>query len=234
MDRQMSRRATARVAGFAFLVYIATAFPGMVLSGRATAGEGIAAKLASIAAHASELRLAILLFMVGNLCALILAVTLHAVTRDEDPVVAMMILVSRTAEGVVGGVSLSAAVGRLWLGTVSGAAAPDAAAKAALGAFLLQTPRGFSEIGGSFFAVGSLCFSCLLLRGRMVPVPLAWIGVIASILVVILLPLQLAGFVSGLVTELMWLPMLAFEVPLGFWLLFKGVAPARHGLIRSA
>ena len=42
-----------------------------------------------------------------------------------------------------------------------------------------------------------------------------------------LLPLQLAGFIGGTVAMLMWLPMLLFEVPLGFWLLIKGVRHAQ-------
>jgi hypothetical protein len=58
----------------------------------------------------------------------------------------------------------------------------------------------------------------------MVPVPLAWLGVIASILLVVILPLQLAGILRGPITEAVWLPMLAFEVPLGLWLIVKGVA----------
>lgn len=71
----------------------------------------------------------------------------------------------------------------------------------------------------------SAIFSYLFLRGRMVPVVLAWIGIVASALLVVGLPLQLAGFLSGPATSLMWLPMLAFEVPLAVLLLVKGVAP---------
>jgi hypothetical protein len=74
-----------------------------------------------------------------------------------------------------------------------------------------------------FFAMGSTLFSYLLLRGRTIPVPLAWIGVVASLLLVVGLPLQLAGVLSGPVTSYVWIPMLAFEVPLGSWLLIKGV-----------
>ena len=43
----------------------------------------------------------------------------------------------------------------------------------------------------------------------------------------IALPLQLAGWLRGPITSLMWLPMAAFEVPLGLWLLVRGVAPPR-------
>jgi len=61
----------------------------------------------------------------------------------------------------------------------------------------------------------------------MIPAPLAWLGVAASVLLVVGLPLQLAGFLGGPVTSFIWLPMLAFEVPLALWLLVKGAAPAR-------
>ena len=76
----------------------------------------------------------------------------------------------------------------------------------------------------TFFAVGSTIFSYLLLRGRMIPIPLAWLGVVASVLLVVALPLQVAGFLHGRLISLEWLPMLAFEVPLALWLLIKGVA----------
>ncbi len=48
-----------------------------------------------------------------------------------------------------------------------------------------------------YFSVGSLLFSWLLLRGRMIPVVLAWLGVLASALLVVILPLQLAGLFGG-------------------------------------
>lgn len=80
-----------------------------------------------------------------------------------------------------------------------------------------------------FFAVGSLLFCWLLLRGRMIPPVLAWLGVIASALLVVILPSQLAGVLLGSgwsesSTWLIWLPMLVFEVTLSFWLLIRGVA----------
>ncbi len=50
----MTLRTNSRVAGYAFLLYIAAALTGMVLSGRASSGEGNAARLASIASHLSR------------------------------------------------------------------------------------------------------------------------------------------------------------------------------------
>ncbi|MDQ6893078.1 MAG: DUF4386 domain-containing protein [Acidobacteriota bacterium] len=225
----MTRRTNARVAGLTFLVYIAVAFPSMVLMTRATSGAGTAAKLANIAHHVSDVRVAIVLDLISCFCALVLAVTLYGITRDQDPDLAMLVLVFRAAEGAVGAVSIERTLGQLWLATATGPGAPDPAAAGALAAVLVKLPSWSVPVAASFFAAGSLIFSYLLLRGRIVPAALAWLGVIASILVVVLLPLQLAGVVSGPITEYMWFPMLVFEVPLGFWLLIKGAAmPARR------
>lgn len=148
----MTRRTNARIAGFTFLLYIAAGITGLVLSGRATRGDDIAARLASVAQHQTELRVVVMLDLLTAFCALVLGVTL---------------------------------------------------------------------------------FSWLLLRGRMVPAALARLGVFASALLVVVLPLQLAGLLGGIdwfgvVTWLVWLPALVFELWLAAWLLVKGVAaPAR-------
>jgi hypothetical protein len=193
----------------------------MVLFDRATSGKGIAAKLASIAQHASDVRVAVVLSLLGCFSALVLAVTLYGITRDEDHELAMLALNCRVGEGVLGAASLPKMLGVLSLATAApGAGAQDVAAANALGAFLLMPG---SMIGATFFAVGSTLFSYLLLRARTIPVPLAWLGVLASVLLVMALPLQLAGFLKGPMTWYVWMPMLAFEVPLGLWLLIKGV-----------
>jgi hypothetical protein len=221
----MTRRTNARIAGFTFLFYIVAGITSMILFGRATGGTGIAEKLVGISAHATSVRITELLGLVEVFSALVLAVTLYAITRDEDHDLAMLGMVFRLGEGLVGA-AVPAALGPLWLATSSGANAPDPAAARALGAFLLQWGGWASLTSATFFAVGSTFFSFLFLRGRMIPVALAWLGVGASVLLVVLLPLQLVGFLRGPVTAFMWLPMLAFEVPLGLWLIVKGVAPA--------
>jgi hypothetical protein len=223
----MTRRTNARVAGFTFLFYIASGIASLALFGRATGGEGIAAKLAGIAQNAPIVRITILLDLLQCFSALVLAVTLYAITREEDPDLAMLALTCRVGEGLLGAIGIPGTLGLLWLATATGPGAPDPASAHALGAFFL---KGNVALTATFFAVGSALFSYLLLRGRMIPVPLAWLGVVASVLLVVCLPLQLAGFLTGPLTSFMWLPMLAFEVPLAFWLLVKGVAgpaPAR-------
>jgi len=217
----MTRTTNARIAGFTFLAYIAAGITSMVVFGRATSGEGIAARLAAMAHHTTDIGVVILLGWVQCLAALILAVTLYAITRVQDPDLAMLAMICRAGEGLVGALSMPSTLAALRLATAAGANVPDTAAANVLGAYLLHGDMAFTA---TFFAVGSALFSWLLLRGRMIPVPLAWLGVAASILLVVGLPLQLAGFVGGPITRIWWLPMFLFEVPLALWLLFKGVA----------
>lgn len=216
----MTRATNARIAGVTFLVYIAATITSMVLFARATSGDGVATQLAGIAQHATDVRLTVLLGLLQNLSALVLAVTLYAITREQDADLAMLALTCRVAEGIAG-MDVSSTLGPLWLATATETTA-QAGAAPALGAFLLKT--GAWNAGATFFAVGSTLFWWLLLRGRMIPVALAWLGVFASVLLVVCLPLQLAGWLGGPVASFMWLPMLLFEVALALWLIVKGVA----------
>src|SRR2546422_7021095 len=126
----MTLGTNARIAGVTFFFYLVAGIASLVLSGRA---------------HATDV-----LSLITSFSALVLGVTLYAITREEDPDLAMLGLTCRVIEGMPG------------------------------------TP------GTIFFAVGSTLFSWLLLRGRMIPVALARLGVVASAFLVVLLLLQTA------------------------------------------
>ncbi len=138
----MTRRTNARIAGIAYLLYIAVAYPSMVLSNRATSGEGMAAKLANMALHATDVRLAAVLSLIGCFCALVLAVTLYAITRDQDHDLAMLGLTCRVAEGITGAASIPVTLGLLAIATAAGTDAPDPGRRA-------QSVRSFSTSPGS-------------------------------------------------------------------------------------
>src|SRR6266496_4226564 len=154
----MTRTTNARIAGFTFLFYIAAGIASMVLFGRATSGEGIAAKLAGIAQHATDVRVVVVLGLLECFSALVLAVTLYAITREQDPDLAMLALTCRVGEGVIAGAGIQKTLRLLWLATATGANAPDTGGAHALGAFLLQ---GDPLSTATFFAVGSTLFSYL-------------------------------------------------------------------------
>jgi hypothetical protein len=168
----MTLRTNARVAGYTYWIYFTAGIGGLLLPGN-TAATAV-------------------LPLVTSFSALVLGVTLYAMTREQDRDLAMLGLTCRVIEAV----------------------------------------PGHGEI---YFAVGSSVFCWLLLSGRMIPVALAWLGVAASVLLVVLLPLQIAGFFGGPrnwsspVTWAVWLPLLVFELTFAVWLITKGVAmPARR------
>src|SRR5204862_8268433 len=106
-------------------------------------------QLASIAQHVPDLRLAALLNLLSGVCALVLAVTLHAITRDEDRDIAMLGLVFRVAEGVIGGASV------LFTLPLVGLATGGMGARSVEGVvtFLLDVQTG--SVAAIFFAAGS-------------------------------------------------------------------------------
>jgi len=223
----MTRNTCARIAGVAYLLYIGVAFPSMVLFGKVTVGDDVPARLANVARHVADLRVMLILDLVSVFCALALAVTLYGITRDEDNDLAMFGLVCRAGEGIVGG-ALIGTNGLLWLATATGPGAPDGATATTIGSLLLKLGGWQTSSGGVLFAVGSTVFCYLLLRGRMIPSLLAWIGFIGSVIVAVGQPLESVSILRGLPAQLMWIPIAVFEITVAFWFIIKGVAPTQR------
>src|SRR5437868_5432674 len=132
--------------------------------------DGDAAKLVRFGEYAMDGRIDILIKVLEAFSAFVLAVTMYGITRDEDHELAMLALVCRVAEGVLGTLSIPSYLGLVWLAKAGvGPGAPDTSTTNALRTFLLM-PAPSVPLGAIFFAVGGTIFCYLLLRGRMVPV----------------------------------------------------------------
>jgi hypothetical protein len=166
----MTRNTNARIAGFTFLAYIAAGIASIVVSGRATRGDSMAAKLETVAHSSNAIGVDVLLGFVMTFCAIVLGVTLWALTRDQDAELAMLGLVCRASEGILGAASVPKNLALVWLATSLAKGESDAGAAHLLGGYLM---RGTEAFTATFFAVGSTLFAWLLLRGRTIPVPLA-------------------------------------------------------------
>jgi hypothetical protein len=215
----MTRRTNARLAGFTFLFYIVVGITSLVIS-RATSADNPSERLALIAGHASQVRGTVLLSLVMCVTALLLAVALYGLTREVDGDLAVFALCCRVGEGMVGAFAPVVTLGLLALATGEGVTASPETGPASLSAFMLHLEDWTPIVAAILFAWGSTVFCWLFIRGRIVPLPLAWLGLLASILLVVSLPLQLIEV--GPATQLIWVPMAAFEIPLGIWLLVKG------------
>ena len=117
----MTRTTNARIAGFTYLFYAAIGICIELLMHQARGGDGGAAKLARIGQYATNVRLTILITLLECLSALVLGVTLYGITRDEDHELAMLGLVCRVAEGVLGSLNnIPGYLGLLWLAKAGG------------------------------------------------------------------------------------------------------------------
>lgn len=222
-----SQQLYARIAGSMFLFYIAIGIASMAMFNEATGGEA-GTKLASLAEHAALVRMTALFGILTFFIAVALAVSLYLLTRDQDQNLALIALCCRSGEGMINVFSAISTLGLLSVATASTkASASDSAAVNALGALLMQQDGSMTLFSSILFAVGSTLYALLFLRARTIPIPLAWLGVIASVLLVIAIPLQIAGSIKG--NWFIWMPMLVFEVALAFWLLIKGVSGQTTG-----
>jgi len=216
----MSTAVSARVAGFVFLVYIAAGLESLSLTQAVAESADAAEKLAGMAKNITLFRYAALLDLACAFSACILAVTLYTITAAHGATAALLAMVCRLVEGMLIATSLLDSLGVLWL-----AGRSDVASEAVqvLAAYAMRSEVTLTSI---FFAAGSFLFACLFVRGRLVPAPLAWLGVLASLTLLVVLPPQLVGFLSDPRLLAAWLPMLLFEVPLALWLLVKGAPDA--------
>ena len=216
----MTLRANARLAGLALLFYFATGIAGIVLLGQAAAGTDATAQLASIARHTTLARATALVLLLEFLYAVVIGVTLYALTRDQDRDLARLGMACHFTEGAVVAVAAGKRLDLIAVAIASAAPGPDAAAARALGASLMRGGGGISDL---CFAAGSLIFASLFLRARSIPAWLSRLGVLASILCLLGFPLQMLGFLHGPATVAMWIPLAVFQVLLALWLLIKGV-----------
>ncbi len=219
----MTTRTNARVAGYAFLLYIVLGVTALLLARGMPNVTGTAERLTVIASHEGLVRLNMFLGLVTAFIALTLGVALHGLTRDEDPDIALLALICRVGEGLSIMVPLMATLGLLWFarGGSAMSATPEATVIAGL---LLQLKTWNVTVAATFFAVGSTLFTWLMLRGRLVPAALAWLGVLASLLLIGAFSLQ---FLSGNAPSmLIWAPTGVFEIVLGVWLIVRGVRTA--------
>lgn len=222
----MTPRTTGRTAGAALLLYIGAGLTVTAIAGRVTRGDTTAARLASIAEHAVTLRWVIALLFAEVLCAFVLAVTFYALTRAADEELALLAMICRIAEGLVGSLPIIRYVGLMSL-------AGDPASNAPVAAVLLRAGGWTFALGSLFFSIGSAIFAALFVRNRAIPPWLAWTGLAGSLLMIVILPLQAFGILTGPIVWLPWLPLFVFEVGLGVWLLVRFTGDVRGSGVGS-
>jgi hypothetical protein len=216
----MTRAVVARVAGATFLVYIAVRVASSVLF-EGSIGSGVAAsRLASVAAHTGDLRIATVLALANCVCALVMGVSLYFYTRRSHPELSTFVLVCRTGEAVLFGMYALGIIAVVFIASASTQASRDVDATLVMA--IIRSTRHATLVASFFFAVGSTAFAWILMRARLAPGSLAALGLFGSLLPAVTMPLQIIGALRGFPTQVLWILLFLFEIALGVWLLASG------------
>lgn len=217
----MTQRADARLAGFAYLSYIVFAMSSSILFAKVTAGDDALETLSTLARMISTARVTVLLDLLQPVCALVLAVTLYKLVKAVNHTIALLAMLFRVGEGLLASFPILGKLELMRLATDRDAVAANVPSYLPLVNEILHRPdEGFSAF---FFVVGGFLFAYLFLKGRLIPHWLAWTGVVTIGAQLICVPLHIAMMIPGSIVNWMWFPILLYEVPLGIWLIVKGV-----------
>jgi uncharacterized membrane protein YqjE len=212
-----------RLLGAMFLVVIVTSAVGGALRSAAVGTGDISATLVHIANQPELARMSMLAHMLNSLGVVALAALLYIVLRTQHRIIALIALgwwLLEAGFGALGEIGTLALI-RLSLEFVS-AGAPAQSSYQMLGAFLYE---GFVEQSMAlhmfFYCAGGILWYSLFYHSRYVPRLLALYGVIVATVGLAGIVLELLG---NEVPILVYLPILPFELIIGFWLLLRGIA----------
>ena len=215
-----------RLAGAAYLVIIVVAvlYGGLVESKLVVSGDD-AATAANIIAQPGLFRVGIILMLVIYTAVIIASWALYVLLKVVDANLALLGLLFRSAEAVLGAATVLPGFVALHLLTDSapGNAFEPQQVQALVGQILALRVTGL-DVVLVFIGVGATVFCYLLFRSKLVPRALAAWGIITYVSMLLL------GIMSILFPH--HPPMLetilygagsAFELTFGLWLLFKGI-----------
>jgi hypothetical protein len=206
-----------------YLVVLAAHLAGLVLVTIITGDGEFNDRAQRIIASEELYRVALVCSLAGSLLTVLLATGLYVALRPVDRNLAMMALLFRAGEAVVGAVGIATSFAVLHVALAARAATafdPDQ-----LGALARILSSGAStEIAAIFFSLGSTIFFYVFLRSTYIPKVMSAWGVFASLSYTALWFARLIVPDSpALVVYLGSLPILIAEVSTGLWLLIKGI-----------
>lgn len=223
-----SQHKAARVAGLIYLLTMATANFAEFYVRRHVLVHGDALQTArNIAASAPLFRLGLASDLLTLACDIVLVAALYVVLKPINRNLALLAVFWRMVECSVVAVTLATDFAALLI--LSGAdslRALDAEQLPALARLLISMDAGGNRVAALFFGLGSTLFCYLWLKSRYIPRALAALGIFAS-LVPMFIPLATIVLSSLADVPLRrartGVPIVIFEVILGFWLLVKGI-----------
>jgi hypothetical protein len=220
-------RRVATFVGICFIIATTTAILGLLFYQPILTGADY---LTNGAAHANQVILGALMELALVVSAIGTAIGLFPVLRPYGERIALTHLFFRYLEAIAITVGIIAMLSLL---TVSqefvAAAAPDASAYRAVGSMLHAVYKWTSMLGPLFFlGINTSMYSYLLYKSKLVPRPLAIMGMTGATLVFVYGLLVVFGVAvqAADMWMLLAMPIAFYEMILAGWLIIKGFNPA--------
>jgi Domain of unknown function (DUF4386) len=221
-----TNRQAATLVGVLFIIATVTAILGLLFYQPILTGPDY---LMNGAGHKNQVLLGALMELILACTAIGTAIVLFPVLRPYSERIALGHLCFRFLEAVVITIGIVAVLSLLTFSQAfMAAAAPDAAAFHASGTLLHAVYKWTSMLGPLFFlGLNTLMYSYLLYTSKLVPRPLAVLGLTGATLVLVYAMLVMFGVtVQGSAPlVLLALPIGAYEMILAVWLIVKGFNP---------
>jgi len=216
----------ARVAGVAYLVIaIVALFYGFLVESKLIVSGNDVATVNNIIANESLFRIGIVLVLIIYVSVVVASWALYVILRTVHKDLALLALLLRSAEAVVGAatVLISFAVLAVLGGNGASNAFEPEQLQALAGRFLDVRTAGL-DVVLIFIGLGATIFCYLLFKSKYIPRMLAAWGIFTylSMLFLALVSILLPNHPAMLELVLYGVGEL-FELTLGFWLVFKGI-----------
>jgi hypothetical protein len=218
----------ARLAGLLYLAIIVTSIVSLFLvEARLVVDGDWAATTQRIAADQTLFRAGLVYDLVMFASVIALAWALFVMLRSVDRNRALLGLLWRMAEAVVGAVTvLLGVLVVLLVDSQDGRVALEPAQQHALVEALLTARAVGFDVAVFFLSLGTIVYCWLLYTSRYVPRLLAGLGIAAFVIMLLATGVSLLLPQYQDLTRIGWAPGIVFEVAIGLWLLLKGIRTA--------
>lgn len=219
----MNTKSISRISGVLYiLTNIAFLVSALFLRGPLVDADDLSGTLQLVAENAFLYRLAVSIDFLAIVAVMALSFSLFAILKPVGYYLALLALGMRIGEVILQAVGAVPAYALLTL-SQSAVSTPGSgtAELVALGQMLLDGYTQALSLSLVFFAIGSLFNNFLFYKSKAIPAALAIFGLISTGLFT--LTFLLALIIDLPLTELIGLPMLLFELLLGFYLAIFGM-----------
>jgi hypothetical protein len=218
-----SQRRAARAAGLAYVLIIILSMLKLIFVGNLIVSGNNAATTNNIMANELLFRIGLANDIIVFVLVVFLSLALYVILKTVNKNLALLALLMRFGEGIIGGV-VTVLSGLIPLLLLDGAAEFATEQLQALVALFLDVQTAGLNIVMIFMGVGGTVFCYLFFKSKCIPRILAAWGIVTYLTMLIL------SFVNILLPNLpemiaivLYTPGALFEIIIGLWLLFKGV-----------